>query len=135
MFRPESYPMTTDALPSKTKRIGPYSRAFRNALGDRFDGRSREGRFLRKVQLGLLAQLGREPSFAEELLIRRVTRSMLQLELLDEKFSSGTWSDCDSRVQGGLSNGLRLALKELGLKPPAAKKPDLATYLAEKAAK
>ena len=63
--RPESYPMTTDVLPAKARRIGPYSRAFRNALGDQFDGRSREGRFLRKVQLGLLAQLGREPPFAE----------------------------------------------------------------------
>jgi hypothetical protein len=89
---------------------------------------------LRKVQLGLLAQLGREPSFAEELLIQRVTRSMLQLELLDEKFGSGTWSDCDSRVQGGLSNGLRLALTALGLKPPAAKKPSLTEYLSSKAA-
>ena len=56
--------MTTPTLPAKTGRIGPYNRA-RNALGDQFDGRSREGRFLRKIQLGLLAQLGREPSFAE----------------------------------------------------------------------
>jgi len=58
--------MTTPTLPAKTRRFGPYSRA-RNALGDQFDGRSREGRFLRKIQLGLMAQLGREPSFVESM--------------------------------------------------------------------
>jgi hypothetical protein len=53
--------------PAKTGRFGPYSRAFRNALGDQFNGRSREGGFLRKVQLGLLAQLGSRPSLAESM--------------------------------------------------------------------
>ena len=56
--------MTTLSSRAKARRIGPYSRALRNALGDHY-GRSREGHFLRKVQLRLLAQLGREPSFAE----------------------------------------------------------------------
>jgi hypothetical protein len=56
-----------NTLAAKTRRIGPYSRAFRNALGDQFDGRSREGRFLRKVEAEIVAQLGREPSFAESI--------------------------------------------------------------------
>jgi hypothetical protein len=119
--------------PSKS-RVGPYSDFFRRgALGKQFDGRSAHGRFLKKVELSLLDQLGREPTFAETLLIRRAARSTLQLELLDEKFSSGTWTDCDSRVQGALSNGLRLSLSALGLKPQPPKKIGLDEYLASKA--
>jgi hypothetical protein len=125
--------MTTPTLPAKTRRIGPYSRAFRNALGDQFDGRSREGRFLRKVEAEIVAQLGGTASFIQMSLIRRAARTMLQLELLDKKFSSGTWTQLDGHVQGGLANNLRLVFRELGVKALPAKKIDLATYLATKA--
>jgi hypothetical protein len=42
---------------------------------------------------------------------------MLQLELLDAKMASGNWTGHDSRTQGGLNNAVRLALRELGIKP------------------
>jgi hypothetical protein len=49
---------------------------------------------------------------------------MLQLEILDEKLcKSDSWSDHDARTYGGLSNGLRLMLRELGLKGTVADKP------------
>jgi hypothetical protein len=65
------------------------------------------------------------------LLIRRVVRTMWQLEVLDAKFASGDWFDRDSRQQGGLANGLRLALRELGLKAVAPKVETLAEVLAK----
>jgi hypothetical protein len=124
--------MTTNTLPNKTKRIGPYSRAFRNALGDQFDGRSREGRFIRKVEAEIVAQLGGTASFIQMSLIRRAARTMLQLELLDKKFSSGNWTQLDGHVQGGLANNLRLTMVALGVKAAPPKKVDLAEYLAAK---
>ena len=61
-------------------------------------------------------------SFSQRLLIRRAARAALQLELLDGKLCSGDWNDHDARTYGGLSNNLRLTLRELGLKAvPAAK--------------
>jgi hypothetical protein len=99
--------------------VGPYCLAFsRGSVGDTIDGRSREGKFLRRVEAELVAQVGDEPSFAQSLLIRRAARSMLQLELLDAKMSSGSWTAHDARTMGGLNNAVRLALRELGIKPP-----------------
>ena len=98
-------------------RVGPYCRVFsRGSLGE-IDGRSREGKFLRRIEAELVAQVGGSPSFAQSLLIRRAARSMLQLELLDAKMAAGTWTGHDSRTQGGLNNAVRLALRELGIKP------------------
>jgi hypothetical protein len=114
--------MTTPSLPAKTRRVGPYFRASRNALDDQFDGRSREGRFVRKVEAEIVAQLGGTASFIQMSLIRRAARTMLQLELLDKKFSSGTWTQLDGHVQGGLANNLRLVFRELGVKAPQPRK-------------
>jgi hypothetical protein len=49
-------------------------------IGDAIDGRSREGKFLRKCEAELVAQTGGEPSFAQRLLVRRIARAMLKLE-------------------------------------------------------
>ena len=120
--------------PNPVARVGPYSLAFsRGSVGDTIDGRSREGKFLRRVEAELIAQVGGKPSFAQSLLIRRAARSMLQLELLDEKMASGNWTAHDARTQGGLNNAVRLALKELGLKA-IAKQPKLSVpeYLAQR---
>jgi hypothetical protein len=61
----------------------------RGVLGDRVDGRSREGRFLTQIERELVAQIGGSPSFTQKLLIRRLARGMLRLELLDEKQTAG----------------------------------------------
>ena len=100
------------------------------------DGRSTHGRYLRRVIAELTGQLGREPSFAESLLIRRAARASLILDLFDEKImAGGAWTQVDANTAGGVANSLRLILRELGLKPAAGKpKQTLSSYLAQKAA-
>jgi hypothetical protein len=122
--------------PARTlPRLGPDSRVLkRGVLGDRVDGRSREGRFLLKIERELTRQLG-SPSFAQKLLIRRVSRAMLRLELIDEK----KWplSAHDARSFSALSNAVRLGLRELGLKEAPAEKrkaETLSDYLAARTA-
>lgn len=69
----------------KRKRLGPYSPAIdRGALGIAIDGRSREGQFILTYQRLLFAHIGGEPSITQKLLIARVARIALHLELLDE---------------------------------------------------
>jgi hypothetical protein len=123
--------------PLKIKSKGPHSRGFaRGAIGSAWDGRSAEGRFLKKVEHSLLDQLGHEPSFAETILIRRAARTTLQLELLDQKFTSGNWTMVDGNIQGGLANNLRLILREIGISATSkAPRATLAEYLSAKAAK
>jgi hypothetical protein len=82
----------------------------------------------------LVSQVGGSPSFAQSLLIRRATRSMLQLELLDAKMASGNWTAHDARTQGGLNNAVRLALRDLGLKAVAKQPPTIGEYLAARKA-
>jgi hypothetical protein len=107
----------------------------RGVLGDRVDGRSREGRFLTQIERELVAQIGGSPSFTQKLLIRRLARGMLRLELLDEKQTAGkALSAHDGRSFSALSNQVRLIARELGLKAaPAEKTPDLSDILAEHA--
>src|ERR1700722_3498059 len=121
--------MTIASSTSVTTRRGPYCKALScGSLGE-IDGRSKEGKFLRRVEGELVSQLGGEPSFAQRLLIRRAARSLLQLELLDEKLATASWTAHDSRTQGGLNGTVRLALRELGLKATPPKAPSLAEYL------
>jgi hypothetical protein len=116
--------MTTDKSPSGKPQLGPHCRALRRgSLGDSIDGRSREGKFLRKCEAELVAQVGGQPSFAQRLLIRRIARMTLRLDLFDLKLSAGSWTDHDARTYGGLSNALRLALREMGLKAAPLPKP------------
>jgi hypothetical protein len=114
-------------------RLRTESRVFkRGSLGDRIDGRSREGRFLLLMERELTRQLG-APSFTQKLLIRRLARAMLRLELIDEKsMGGGTLTDHDARTFSALSNMVRLTARELGIKAaPAEKLPDLGDILAE----
>jgi hypothetical protein len=115
----------------KLRALNAESRVLRRGvLGDRVDGRSREGRFLSQIERELIAQVGK-PSFTEKLLIRRLSRAMLRLELLDEKALAGM-TDHDARSFSALSNQVRLLSRELGVKAaPAEKLPDLHDILAE----
>ena len=119
--------------PRKLRALSAESRVLRRGvLGDRVDGRSREGRFLSQIERELVAQVGK-PSFTQKLLIRRLSRAMLRLELLDEKQTAGEeLSAHDGRTFSALSNQVRLLARELGLKAaPAEKLPDLRDILAE----
>jgi hypothetical protein len=58
------------------------------------------------------------------LLIRRITRAMLALELYDEKLATGgEFTAHDARSFSALSNMVRLGLRDLGLKPAPREKP------------
>lgn len=119
----ENPSMTTTRSQLGFTPLGPHSRALtRGVLGDMIDGRSREGKFLRRCEAQLITQVGGEPSFAQRLLIRRIARAMLKLELFDAKMTAGNWTDHDARTYGGLTNALRLMLRELGLKAAPAKR-------------
>ncbi|HZZ22022.1 MAG TPA: hypothetical protein VFE60_05355 [Roseiarcus sp.] len=87
---------------------------------------------MRRCEAELIAQIGGEPTWAQLMLIRRVVRTMMQLELLDKKFISGTWTVVDGHVQGGLNSAVRLGLRELVIKATPKPKVDLASYLAAK---
>ena len=57
---------------------------------------------------------------------------MLKLGLFDAKMTAGSWTDHDARTYGGLSNALRLMLRELGLKAAPSLKPSpLAAHFAQ----
>jgi hypothetical protein len=123
------------SLNLKAPRTGPYSRGVsRGSLGHSIDGRSRAGKFLRRVEQELLAQIPGEPTFAQKILARRAARATWMLDELDLKLVEGrNWNACDSNTQGGLSNSLRLILRELGIKAaPSKQKPTLTEYLASK---
>jgi hypothetical protein len=69
----------------KLGRFRPRAALRRGVLGDRVDGRSREGRFLTKCERELVTQVGGAPSFTQKLLIKRLSsRGMLRLGRVDE---------------------------------------------------
>jgi hypothetical protein len=115
---------------------GAYSKPLRRGVLGDLDGRSKEGRFLKTIESDLTQQVGGAPSVGQQLLIRRIARAMLMLEILDLKMANNdNWNQCDAATQGGLNNNVRLCLRELGIKAPAPKRQSLAAYLAEKAGK
>jgi hypothetical protein len=115
-------------------RFRPDSRALgRGSLGDAIDGRSREGKFIRRVEAELIEQLGGKPTFSQMLLVRRAARAALKLELYDRKLADGDINGHDSRMYGGLSNNLRLLLREIASQASAkssAKTLDLDAIIA-----
>ena len=109
--------MTITTSPDRKQRFGPYCRALqRGSISNAIDGRSREGRFLRRIEGELFAQLGPSPAFAQRLMVRRVSRMMLRLEQFDQRLDDGTLTEFDQKIYGALSNHVRLGLRELGLK-------------------
>ena len=113
-------------------KIGPHSRTLcRGAIGRSIDGRSAEGRFLRAFEAQMTAHIGGAPSTAQALLISRLARVALRLELFDEKIATGTITDHDARVYGALHNSFRLMLRELGLHAKAPPAPTLGQLAAE----
>ena len=103
------------------------------SLGDRISGRSREGRFVRQCERELLGQLGPSVTFTQKMLVRRLARGLLRLELLDEKALSSMTAH-DARTFSALSNQVRLLARELGLKAaPVEKTPDLHDIISEHA--
>jgi hypothetical protein len=115
-------PLRPDS-PVLKKPIRPDSVVLkRGALGSGIDGRSVEGKFVRAIEAELLEALGDNPTFSQLLLVRRASRAALLLELYDTKLSDGEVTSHDGRMYGGLSNNLRLTLRELNLQAKAKAK-------------
>lgn len=114
-------------MTSKVKHIGPHSRVFGRGAVGKLNGRSREGRYLRDVEVQLLEHVGPSPTVTQRILVSRASRAMLRLKLFDEKMSSGEeMTVSGGRIYGALHNALRLCLREFGLKGKApAKAPSL----------
>jgi len=114
-------------------RYGAYSRVLRSRpMIDTIDGRSTIGRLIRDLEAQLYEHIGgREAAtITQKLLVARLIRVYLQISALDEKLSSGDWTDKDARTYGGLQNALRLTCRELGMtQPPRDKAPSLAGHL------
>ena len=127
-------PTTKPARAASKRPNRAYSRILAGGAGGTANGNTREGRFVKAMERELLAQIGGEPTFTQRLLIRRVTKMMALAERLDEKLTTGdTWTPHDARTFGGLNNAIRVALRDLGLKPvgkPKAPSP-LAAHFAK----
>lgn len=110
-----------------------YSRILSSGAGGTLNGNTREGRFVRGIERDLLFQLDGEPSTAQKLLVRRVSKMMLLAERLDDKLTNGeTWTPHDARTFGAMNNAIRLALRELGIRPRPQAKPATVADIAER---
>ena len=117
------------------KVLGPYSRVLRRGvIADSIDGRSTLGRFIRDLERQLTQHVGGDPSITQKLLIERLIKIRLQLDLLDKKLAEGGWTHLDGRTYAGLLNAYRLTVRELGLQPAKHKQPSLAEHFAARAA-
>jgi hypothetical protein len=91
----------------------------------KIDGRTKPGRFLRRIERELTEHLGgpQRISTPQRLLIERTAVDLLRLELLDTEMATGTFSEHDGRVAHALRNSVRLLLRELGIEQPVAAAP------------
>lgn len=105
------------------RKLGPHSRLLqRGVIGRSIDGRSTEGRYLRDFEARSIQHLGGSPSTTEQLLITRLARIALRIELFEEKMLSGNFTDHDGRVFGALNGAFLRSLQTLGLRP-ASERP------------
>lgn len=103
--------------PPKPHSVGPYSKTLRRGvIGTSIDGRSALGRFMRDMEKQLVDHVGGKPTLPQRLLIDRMVKVRVQLDLLDDKLASGEWTPHDSRTYGGLLNAFRLLAREIGIK-------------------
>jgi hypothetical protein len=113
------------------RRLGPHSRMLSRGT---ISGRSREGRYIKTVSAQLTEHIGGSPSAAQRMLIARLARVMLRLELFDEKMAAGKpFTDLDGRIYNSLLNSFRLLLREVGIRAAPAPTKSLAEIIAAEA--
>jgi len=111
--------------------LGPYSKRFARGSLAGLDGRSSMGRLARVLEAQLVAHCGGSVSITQRMLIDRLIKVRIQLDLLDEKLTRGDWTPHDQRTYGGLLNAYRLTAREIGIKAAPAAEPTLADVIAD----
>jgi hypothetical protein len=104
-----------------TRRAGPYSRLDLPT----FNGRTKEGAFLRGVRAELVNHVGGKPSPTQAALIEAAAQLRLRISMMDRKFGeTREQSDHDSRTYLAWVGALgRLMTRLDGLKGAAATRP------------
>ena len=111
------------------RHLGPYSGP--TALAH-VDGRTKEGRLMRRLRDDLVAHVGGNPSPTQRALIDRAVALSLRLALMDRHtFAAGpVMSEKDGREYLAWSNALERTMRRLGLAPrDGLKLPRLADYM------
>jgi hypothetical protein len=113
----ETASRVTTKSPSGHRSIKPYSRLFSKSvsLELQLDGRSREGKFARRLELELREHVGPQPTVVQILAIKQAVRLSLQINTLNAKLMAGSFTDHDRRAYAAFTNGYRLLLRELGV--------------------
>lgn len=115
-------------------RIGPYSSS--SSL-TKIDGRSADGRFLRRVRAELALHCGGKPSATQHALIDRIAWLRLRIAAMDARTAASTQlTEHDSRTYLAWVGAMSRLMRELGPAVPTAadKPPSLKDYLAQRQA-
>jgi hypothetical protein len=116
---------------SNATKASPVAGILRPHRLSKIDGRSTVGRRLRAITRELIEHCGGagQISAAQRYLVERVAIDLIRLELLDDKMAAGTISIGEGRIAHALRNSVRLALREIGMKPAKAKTLTLQEHL------
>ena len=99
----------------------------------KIDGRSADGRFLRRIRTELTRHVGGKPSATQHALIDRIAWLRLRIAAMDARTASARqMTELDSRTYLAWVGSLSRLMRELGpeVPLPEAKPPTLASYLA-----
>jgi len=98
------------------------------------DWRTREARFLREIESGLVSDLGGSPSTGQLLIVKRAAVKSLRCAFIEHELltKNGEVPPALQRDYLRWARELREDLKVLGLERRAKPVQDLSTYLAEK---
>jgi len=103
----------------------------------KIDGRSADGRFLRRVRADLALHCGGKPSATQHALIDRIAWLRLRIAAMDSRTASAKqMTECDSRTYLAWVGTLSRLMRELGPAVPLLddKPRDLKAYLAHRQA-
>ncbi len=110
--------------------LAPFVKTFdRTLLGNfvRLDGRTLEYRLARDLTAELAAYVGKELTLPQRLLIERIVKTTIQLDVLEKKMVDGDFTAHYQNAHSRLSNSHQLAMRELDRmkSSPQAAEPDL----------
>jgi len=107
----------------------------RFAVGRELDARTLEGKSERRAIQELTAHVGGNPTFPQEVLIRRAARLLVMVEYMERHLiESDEMSDWASRQMLAWINALRRILEALGMDRPQRAPKRLADVISVKAA-